>query len=253
MYLGFSSQIKSRANMIDKVFLKGQVRDVYGKLIGETWEVENGLNFNTLSSSGFLLIAHGNGFRNDPLENSRQGFQISKANGLEIFEIDIWTNDEDLHCSHELSYSESVCDLSVLFEGIEKSDTIVADVKSDLDTTLQALITNQDHRILKQMIVQLYQSSDAATFSKYSSHFQGAIFTLYRSNRRLIHICQSLSSTAFPVIIINQSKLKSAENDCPSHKFIVHPVKRCDVLMSLMAKSNVKGAFVSQDALNCKN
>lgn len=251
--LSFSIEIKSYVVLMDKILLSGQAKNLYGKLIGENWDVVQGVKFNTLSTSDFSLIAHGNGFRNDALENSREAFQVSKAHGLKIFEIDIWTNAEGLHCSHEIFASERVCDLSVLFEGLEKNDTIIIDLKSEFDTALWALVTSQDPVLLKRMVVQLQHPTDALVFKKMVSYFKGAIFTLYRSNRLLEDICHSLDSDAFPVMVINQSKLGSAEIACPNHKFIVHPVKRCDVLMSLMAKSNVKGAFVSQDALNCKN
>ena len=251
--LNFSSEIMSRVVMYDKIFLNGEVRNLYGKLVGENWEVVKGLNFETLSMLDFSLIAHGNGFRNDTLENSREGFILSKANGITAFEIDIWTNDRGTHCSHEMRVNEPVCDLSVLFGGLEKNDYIVVDIKNEFENTLRDLVENQDPNLLKQTIVQLYHPSDAVVFSKLSSHFHGAIFTLYLANRRLDHICKSLSSSAFPAIVINISKLNSAERACPDHQFIVHPVKRCDVLLGLKANNNVNGAFVSGEALNCKD
>lgn len=249
----FSSEIKSRMVMIDKIFLNGEARNLYGVLVGENWEAVQGLKFKTLSSSDFLLIAHGNGFRNDALENSRGAFQRSKALGLKIFEIDIWTIGEKIYCSHDIVMSETACDLSILFEGLEKNDIIISDIKSDFDTTLSALINSQDHVLLQQMIVQLLHPQDALTFSELSSHFRGAIFTLYRSNRRLDHVCGSLNPIDFPLLVIGETKLLDAEKICTAHKFIVHPVKRCDLLKSLKFNNNVSGALVSEEALNCKN
>ena len=55
--LNFSSEIISRVVMYDKIFLNGEVRNLYGKLVGENWEVVKGLNFETLSMLDFSLIA----------------------------------------------------------------------------------------------------------------------------------------------------------------------------------------------------
>ena len=176
--LSASSEIKSHIDMVDKILLNGKVRNFYGKLIGENWEVVQGSKFKTFSSSDFLLIAHANGFRNDPLENSREGFKASKAHGLKIFEIDIWTNGEGVYCSHEKLTSEGVCDICLLFKGLEKNDTIISDFKNDFDTTLRALVMSQDPVLLKQMIVQLHYPTDAKIFSKFSSYFHKAFYPL---------------------------------------------------------------------------
>lgn len=247
-----STGIQSRIGYIDKTLLNGQLRNFYGKLIGENWGTIPLLKFGTLPSSTFLLIAHGNGFRSDKLENSREGFQLSKAHGLKHFEIDIWANDRAIYCSHEIIVDDDICDLSVLFKGLEANDTIIIDVKTEFAMALQALVTSQDAAILKRVIVQLYNPADAAVFLEFSSHFDGALFTLYRSNRRLEHICNSLDPDNFPVIVINKSKLHQAERACPDHRFIVHPVKHCEELAALQAKSNVRGALVSNKAINCK-
>ena len=130
---------------------------------------------------------------------------------------------------------------------------ILIDIKSAFNEALSHL-SNDAASIFftKKLIIQIYHPNQLIDYLKYRENFHSYIFSLYRSHRKLDHICSHLAYNSIPHAVLSSKKFEHAKKVCPQISFIIHPVKSCEMLNKLINDPVAIGAMVSGDALSCK-
>lgn len=246
----FTKHIKK----IDEIYLGANIRNSLGILLNENWNKELSPAHYAPKQKRFHLIAHAGGLRNSILENKISAFDIARSKGLNTFELDIILENGSVVCANKLGTGEHEhCDISKYFTESFPKETILIDIKSDFYLTLDYLARDSSLQDFTQsMIIQIYHPDQLKHYEHYSDKFLGYVFSLYKSHRKLNHVCSQLVANNIPYIVVSTKKLETAEKECVDISFIVHPVLTCHKLEGLIDNQRVLGAMVSGNALKCQ-
>ena len=243
---------KADIKKFDQYLCKGCIEDLYGVVRGEDWGIIKN-NHREFFSASFIEIAHGGGYRNDPNENTKIAFDSSRSFGIRFFELDLAVTNGRLLCENSPSKSEQGgCDIEKIIGALDEDEYLFLDAKSNLSPVLEILSkTRFIGSFGKNVIVQLYRPSDLVVFNRYKNYFGFFIFSLYKSNRSIAHICSNFERAGLKSLVIGASKLSIGTSDCSGQYFVVHPVKTCERLEKFRQHPQVMGAMVSADGLKC--
>ena len=201
---------KVALNNLDRAYFSGNLRSLYGIISNEDW---NKIEVNTKAyefDHYFNLIAHGGGFKNE-LENSKRAINLSRKNGLALFEIDLFLYQNKLYCSHNKpDLRVSPCQLSSFLNSVDPNERFILDIKSNLIEMIIFFSEKLESKdMLKKSIIQLYKPSHFKVYEQNKHLFAGYIVSLYKAKRSLKHICSSLDSNFVDILVINKNQYKS--------------------------------------------
>ena len=246
-------QVRKAIVKIDRTLFDNNLRYIYGYISGETWDeieaIDNRLQFD----SDFILVGHGGGFRGEELENTYKAADISRGVGLKVFEIDLVLNNNVLFCEHDAPTSlTKPCDLRKYLRGGVDNQWLILDIKTDFGDTIEYLSGKEQLKsILPNLIVQIYLPHQFEIFEKVSNLFGGYLVSVYKSKRPLAHVCMNLEKVGIRNIVINTEQIIEANKVCANSVFFIHPLKSCSKLKMYKNERNIKGAFVSGNAISC--
>lgn len=264
--IAWASAGRHAVKRLDADFLGGVIVDTYSYWrTGEDWSntpiLPAGLDYTwaNADASGAIRVAHALGGWGRPHEqDTMSALRRSLAAGMTIVEVDLsLAEDGILYCFHgpgeptaELLHAPDRCDLAaILMEMRETQFTLVVDLKSDFDASVeivrrQVRAAGLSHRI----VFQLYQPSDIARFAAMADdRFAGPIVTVYRSFRGGRHLRPHLERIGARVITVPVERMfEFGVSSLPLSVLLTHPIQSCAEMLKVR-RAGYAGGYTSYD------
>lgn len=256
-----ASLTKQQLHEIDQRLFHEALKDALGSLVAqEDWSTAAPLapsqDYAWLADQSRMIpIAHGLGEISGQL-NSLSALRRSVAAGFDFFEVDLWLDNDGLHCFHgpgrPPSIQENDCTLDTLLVALPAHAWLVLDVKTDFEATGNKVVEAlRVHGQASHVIFQLYKPEHFDIFRRWQATLPlpGPIVTAYLSRRSANTVASGAVRAGVRAFTLPLDRLDGFSRRPAGLAVLVHPVDDCPSLERARIEG-VRGVYMENN-LGC--